>query len=165
MKHFLIILFLLQQLFVAGQTDDPFETAAEKEYRSRNPQLVQPDSNYVRYWCSMEILSSTAENIHRLGLVEIANFLATFHPSCSAKVEFSEWSNEVLFKVLGTYPKETLQLINKNNSLYRGQIVQELRHPVNDLIDIPHLVLELNNVEDSVTLRTRNIILEQLPVK
>ncbi len=108
------------------------------------PSPAEKDSSYIDYWCSTEILRKTAENMDQLDLVMIANFLATFHESCNNNVEYSEWSNELLFKVIRQRPDRFLELITKNSSLSRDYILNELTSPVHEQTDWDNTI---NNIE------------------
>jgi len=144
---------------------DPFEIEYERNYRLSNPHLIKPDSNYLEYWCSIEILNRTHTNIENLSLSEVAAFLATFHPSCTTNIEYSEWSNELLFKVLSLHPESALNIIDKNSSLYRNQIATELANPIHDNIEISQLISKLESVEIESFRRTRDIIIGILKEK
>ena len=161
MRGSLLILLICSSTILVGQTD-PFETEVERNYRLKNRHLSSPDSNYVDYWCSIEILKKTYENLERLSLIEVGDFLATFHPSCKSNVEFSEWSNELLFEVLINYPNETLGILTKNNSLYRSQILSDLANPISDKIEIQSVIKTLNEIDDDYTQKSKMIIIEEL---
>lgn len=145
-----------------NQLPDPFESEDDQIYRLNNPHLITPDSNYVNYWCSFEILKSTSVNLKKLNLIQAGDFLASFHPSCSNNVEFSEWSNKLLFMVLQEYPMETLAILTKNSSLYRNQIFKEIQKPIDDEIDIERLIITLQSIKDDYTKNTKDIIIKAL---
>lgn len=107
----------------------------------------KPDSNYVDYWCSTDILRKTEKNIDNLDLVLVADFLATFHESCENNAEFSEWSNELLFKVISKKPDRFLELISKNSSLSRDYIIDELKSPIHDQIDLDIVADNIEKLE------------------
>ena len=168
MKAILALFTILSFFHSSGQNNqlpDPFETEGEKEYRLSNPHLIKPDSNYLEYWCSIDILKRTHSNIENLSLSEVAEFLATFHPSCNTNVEYSEWSNELLFKVLSLHPESALSIIHKNSSLYRNQIATELSNPIHDNIEISQLTSNLQSINNANLLRTRDIIIGILKEK
>jgi hypothetical protein len=47
--------------------------------------------------CNVEILKETSIKLGRLSKQQMKNFLLTFEDSCEINVEYSEWSNELLF--------------------------------------------------------------------
>lgn len=138
-------LYVLPVILLLGCIDGPSSGDVVKVADPRAPQntealrdeglLEPPDSSYVSYWCSIEILAKTESAIGRLTLVEVADFLATLHPGCNANVEFSEWSNDLLFKVVSERPDRFIELMGKNSSLYRAHILDQLESPVHDNID------------------------------
>lgn len=165
LKSISIIIIALSVSTLFAQSDsqvDPFETEEERSYRYDNPDLSKLDSNYVEYWCSIDILKKTNENYENLNLFAVGDFLATFHPSCKTNVEYSEWSNELLFKVLMGYPNETLAILTKNNSLYRSHILSELSNPISDKIEIQSVIETLNKIDDDYTPKTRMRIIKEL---
>ncbi|MEO8472589.1 MAG: hypothetical protein ABI477_10350 [Chryseolinea sp.] len=79
--------------------------------------------------CDMAIVSRTASRIDLLRDEDVYEFLFTFSNDCKDNVEYSEFSNEVLFKVLLQYPELLSGSLNKD-SLYKDVILQELASPV-----------------------------------
>lgn len=100
----------------------------------------KPDSNYIDYWCSTAILLETEKNLGKLDIVLVANFLATFHESCKNNVEYSEWSNELLFLVISKKPDRVLELLSKNSSLSRDYILNELANPTHEQRDLDKII-------------------------
>jgi len=107
-----------------------------------------PDSSYVDYWCSIEILGETNQTIDDLSLIQVAFFLATFHKDCEKNIEYSEWSNELLFEVLNRQPEYFLQLLSKNDSLDKALILENLKSPINDKLNIHNLIDNLSKIQD-----------------
>ncbi|MEZ4987051.1 MAG: hypothetical protein R2795_18765 [Saprospiraceae bacterium] len=112
----------------------------------------KPDSSYVEFWCSIEVLKKTSENINKLDLVTVAEFLASFHKECANNVEFSEWSNELLFKVAKNKPDFLLKILNKNDSLDKDLIKSEFENPIHDEIDITDVIerIEMSNSPEKI---------------
>ena len=90
--------------------------------------------------CSLEILKATADSLNELDKASISAFLSTFQKGCDKNVEYSEWSNELLFQVVEQYPKLFLKVLHENNSIDQKIILQELKTPVNDEIDLEQLI-------------------------
>ncbi|MEM9528550.1 MAG: hypothetical protein AAGA31_18190, partial [Bacteroidota bacterium] len=76
-----------------------------------------PDSSYLEYWCSIEVLKKTSDALEKLSLSDVGKFLATFHQGCDTNVEYLEWSSELLFEVVQRSPEYLIELLDKNNSL------------------------------------------------
>src|SRR5687768_7465593 len=58
--------------------------------------------------CDIAVLGQIDRNIENLKEKEIKDFLLTFDTSCNNNVEYSEFSNELLFKILD---KHTLTIL------------------------------------------------------
>lgn len=94
------------------------------------------DSSYVDFWCSLEIVENTNENIENLDLTLVAYFLATFHNSCNDNNKYSENANRLLFDVCKKKPDLVHQIISKNTSLDRIEILKQLESPITEKIDL-----------------------------
>ena len=114
------------------------EHSNSEKINKKNPSTEEfvPDSTYVEYWCSTQILKKTAESIENLELATVAEFLASFHKGCKTNVEYSELSNELLFQVTERRPDYLLQLLFKNNSLDKDLIKGEFTSPIHDRIEV-----------------------------
>ncbi|MBL4898667.1 MAG: hypothetical protein JKX76_03350 [Colwellia sp.] len=119
------------------------------------------DSTYVDYWCSSEILKNTEENIDNLNIVIVADFMATLHSSCSDNIEYSEWSNELLFKVLQRRPGLFAQILSKNSSLDTDYIVYELTNPLLDVINL-NQVIDTIQAGDGLSPSTKERVIKAL---
>lgn len=98
--------------------------------------VFQRDSSYVEFWCSSDILLKTDESIENLDLVTVAEFLSAFDRDCKNNVEFSQWSNELLFDVIARKPDMVIGLLSKNTSLDKDLIISTLEDPIHDGIDL-----------------------------
>lgn len=125
-------------------------------------QYDKPDSSYVDYWCSTDILRKTNSKIDKLDLVLVADFLATFHESCNSNVEYTEWSNELLFEVIKRRPDRVLELMNKNSSLSRDYILNELSSPIHDQIDIDEIIDAMKGLNKSHSVEWQLKIIDAL---
>jgi hypothetical protein len=65
--------------------------------------------------CDETVLHFTSGKIGQLSQKEIKDFLLTFGKECEANVEYSEWSNELLFDVLEKQTELTLSTIQKED--------------------------------------------------
>ncbi len=59
--------------------------------------------------CNTEKLIDLSENINDLNLRIVKEFICTFDTVCNTNIEFSEWSNELLFKLV----EKDINLMNK----------------------------------------------------
>jgi hypothetical protein len=89
--------------------------------------------------CNIDIVLSTLNRIDSLSDSEIRLFLKTFSQKCRNNVEFSEFSNEMLFKVLEKHTEAFLRIIcdsNSSDEIDFETIYRELESPLHDLIPV-----------------------------
>jgi hypothetical protein len=85
--------------------------------------------------CDIEKVKLVNDRLDSLSLQLISDFLCTFDSSCASNVEYSEWSNETLFKVMQKAPTLFFQVIERE-FLNSNLLLQEIRSPINDGIDL-----------------------------
>lgn len=83
--------------------------------------------------CDIAILRKTEEHINQLNYVELYDFLYTFSKDCSTNIEYSEYSNELLFKVLEKHTKEFIRCISQEEDISQDYIYAELSTPILDI--------------------------------
>lgn len=111
--------------------------------------------------CDGAILLRTSERIGKLKQDEIRDFLLTFGPECKNNVEYSEWSNELLFSLLDSQTELTLKTIEKEErKIDIDEILNDLNSPINDLIDIKEILVKVDNVK--MNKRFKDRVIEQL---
>ncbi len=129
------------------ESDTATKQLSPNDRTPKESELDKTDMSYVNYWCTTDILRKTEKNIDNLDIALIADFLATFHASCNDNAEYSEWSNELLFKVIGKKPNRFLELISKNSSLSREHIIEELKSPIHEQADLDSIAIEIERLE------------------
>jgi hypothetical protein len=98
--------------------------------------------------CDIVFLGLIDRNIENLKKEEIEDFLLTFHASCSINVEYSEFSNELLFKILDKYTLTILTILESTGKKFKTDIIlNELSSPVNDSFNIEELISKVDNTE------------------
>ena len=85
-------------------------------------------------YCNTNTLLKVSRNIKNLNKTDISEFLSTFHKGCNTYVEFSEWSNELLFQIFNLHTKEVIDLITKTDNFETEVILSALKSPTNDKI-------------------------------
>ncbi|TAH42514.1 MAG: hypothetical protein EYC69_05410 [Bacteroidetes bacterium] len=100
--------------------------------------------------CDIEVLSVVNQNMDNLNLKMVTDFICTFDSSCQINVEYSEWSNETLFKVIDKATDlyfVAFQLDDVETSL----ILDELENPIMD-VDIQRIYNRVKSipVQDSI---------------
>jgi hypothetical protein len=86
------------------------------------------------------VLVPVAENLGKVKQEEIRDFLMTFGEKCKNNVEFSEWSNELLFDLLDRQTELTVRTIEKEeNRIEKSAILNVLSSPLLDRVNVKQL--------------------------
>lgn len=93
--------------------------------------------------CNNEAVKEIKDNIDNLKENQVYNFLCCIHESCATNVEFTEFSNEVLYLLLYKKPELALKTISLHRNVSLSYLKRQLENPINDKIDV-------NNVYKSV---------------
>ncbi len=97
--------------------------------------------------CNISIVREAYQNIENISGELMLQFLKTFGKDCKNNVEFSEFSNETLFKVIQKNPEVFSEILEKNlNQIDFEEIIFNLRNPLHDLIDLD---LTINKIADT----------------
>ncbi len=83
--------------------------------------------------CDIAVVQQTSSNLEQLKYDDIFQFLYTFTKDCSKKIEYSEFSNEVLFKILEKYPNEFIACMHTEKELEAEYIYVQLSTPLLDI--------------------------------
>ena len=81
--------------------------------------------------CNINVILYAYENIDSMSTEAIDIFLNVFSEECNNNVEFSEFSQEMIFEVFGKYPGEVAELITKNDYNMKA-LIAELEAPLLD---------------------------------
>ena len=109
--------------------------------------------------CNIEIVLETNENIENISEDLMLRFLKIFGPECKNNVEFSEFSNETLFKVIQTEPELFCSVIENNkDQVDIGIIISELKSPLHDLIDLELTIDKIASVKTKSSLKNKLIL-------
>ncbi len=92
--------------------------------------IVQP-CDYVCYKCDISKVLVVNENLNNLTLTMVSQFLYTFDSACVNNAEYSEWSNEILFKLIDEAPGIFFQVIEMEIN-DDSAILNEIQNPVCD---------------------------------
>ena len=88
--------------------------------------------------CDIDKLIELSDSMENLKYQTVKNFICTFDSTCKSNIEFSEWSNELLFK-----------LIDKDLDMLNGAL-HELGHNYVELISLelesPVIEVDLNKL-------------------
>lgn len=103
--------------------------------------------------CDGSVVLSTNINVGRLTKKEVREFLLTFGKECQKNVEFSEFSNEVLFQILDKQTTLILETIEKEEKqIELDEILNDLSSPNSDMIVIKDLItkVERSKINESL---------------
>lgn len=107
--------------------------------------------------CNISVVTETFQNIDHVSEDSMLRFLKTFGKDCKNNVEYSEFSNEVLFKLLQSHPEQfCIVLENHKDSIDFSYVIQEIENPLLDLVDLEEtkekIEKSLNDMELKVKL-------------
>src|SRR5690606_24655698 len=110
--------------------------------------------------CDGTVLSTIADKIGKAKQKEIADFLLTFGEECRNNIEYSEWSNELLFVLLDKQTELTIKTIEKEEKkLEMVAILEDLSSPLLDP-DIKNIISRIEKVKIKKELKDK--IIERL---
>ncbi|MEQ8241710.1 MAG: hypothetical protein RIA69_21025 [Cyclobacteriaceae bacterium] len=81
--------------------------------------------------CNIDVILYAHLNIDSMSTKALDIFLNVFSEECNNNAEFSEFGQEMIFKVFSKYPKELAELIAKNNYNMEA-LIGELEAPLLD---------------------------------
>lgn len=111
--------------------------------------------------CDDSILLVTSEKIGQLNQKQITDFLLTLGQECRNNVEFSEWSNEILFSLLDKQTDLTIKTIEKEEKrIEMEEIFDDLSSPIHDLINLKDIISKIEKVKIKKELKDK--IIERL---
>jgi|GEM_PF-2307464 len=117
-------------------------------YKKRKNYFHIGIDNFNKTKCQSEPLRAITRNIDNLNDTLILDFLRTFSVICENNVEFSEWSNEILFKIMEKEPKRLIKLFADNISeLDTTAILKEIDSPIHDMIDIEQIKEKIKSID------------------
>ena len=86
--------------------------------------------------CEIQKITTVYKNVDNLNYQIINEFLCTFDKSCENNVEYSQWSNEMLFKVIENSTDLYFEVLENYNQREKDYLLKELESPIHDGIDI-----------------------------
>lgn len=96
--------------------------------------------------CKIEFVKEVKINIDNLTEEQAYNFLCCIDESCTNNVEFTEFSNEMLYLLLYKKPELALRILSMNSNISLEYIKKQLENPVNDKIDVNNVYKNIENV-------------------
>lgn len=105
--------------------------------------------------CDIEKIKSTNKNIENLNYKIVEEFLTSFDKSCESNVEFSQWSNEILFKVIENSPEIYFAVYQNLDNDDKEHLLKELRNPIHDGIDLNKISERIKTINIPVKLKNK----------
>lgn len=97
--------------------------------------------------CDSDILVRTSEKMGFLNKEEVKSFLMTFGAECKNNVEFSQWSNELLFLLIDAQTEMTLKILEKENKKIEMNVIfEDISSPIHDIRNIPKIIEKAERV-------------------
>lgn len=106
--------------------------------------------------CDIDVVRKTEENLSSLSDDLLKTFLCGFDKKCYTNVEYSEYSNGTLYKVISKYPKRLLQAIDSMhaNGNDVDVIYSEISSPLLDY-DYDSLIEAFQKLEGSSEIKKK----------
>lgn len=82
--------------------------------------------------CEIQIVLALDKQMDNVSYELLYKFLCTFDQSCSNNVEYSQFSNEVLYKAIEMHPGAIVEILSDHPELKREYIYKELSSPLLD---------------------------------
>jgi hypothetical protein len=108
--------------------------------------------------CNVKIVKSLQDSIAQASENLIVRYYQTFDTSCTRDVDFSEWSNQVLFDLLDKRTESALKALSAVNDFTRWLVLRELENPVNPEINLDALAKKISDVKEPSRIKTRVLV-------
>jgi hypothetical protein len=102
-------------------------------------------SSLDRTPCNINAILYSHQNIDSMSTEALDVFLSVFSEECDDNVEFSEFSQEMIFQVFGKYPSEITYLITKNDYNINA-LISELEAPLLDPLVAP-IIMDFKSIK------------------
>ena len=111
--------------------------------------------------CDIGVLGQINVDKDNLNEKDIKDFLFTFDKTCNTNIEYSEFSNELLFMVLDKHTQTMVTVMEKEKkNLETEYILYEISSPINDSFDLKNLITKVDHVK--VAGKLKGQIIEKL---
>lgn len=98
--------------------------------------------------CDMSHFLDLSKKMGQLSHQEIMNFLLTFGEECENNIEYSEWSNELLFDLLDKQTELTVKTIaHETKTIERMTVLKSIEEPIHDGFNIPSIIDKVEKVK------------------
>lgn len=97
--------------------------------------------------CDIKVVTETKQNIDSLTEEQTYKFLCCLSESTSNNIEFSEYSNEVLFLLLSKNAELVLSTLERHKNIAIEPIKTTLENPISDRIDLQEIYGQLQKIK------------------
>ena len=97
-------------------------------------------------------VSDIVEKHDTLDMNIVHDFLLN-KPSDNNIIEYIEWRNELLFKLLDCYPQEMVCILSSFSMEQRESIYNELLVPIHDGIDFKGILSKISSVDKCISIK------------
>lgn len=98
--------------------------------------------------CDMNVLRQVDKWMGTLSPVDVREFFLTFGYECRSNPEYSEWSNELLFKMLQSQTELTIRVLEKHKEQFAlHEILYALSYPVGEGLDINSIIVRVEKLK------------------
>jgi uncharacterized protein (DUF1778 family) len=123
------------------------ENGTESLIKKVKPEITRP--------CDFRTLKETDSLLQRnkeLDNQTYLKFIVNMRLDCSQNVEYSEWNNDLIFKMLERNPKMFIAFLSRyarktNSNEKTDFVLKELRNPIHDGIELNSISQRLNQTE------------------
>ena len=97
--------------------------------------------------CDMAKLLDVSKHVGKVTHQEMIDFLLTFGEECQNNVEYSEWSNELLFELLEKQTELIVKTIaHQSKVIELAAILENLEDPINDSFNLKSIIAKVDKV-------------------
>jgi hypothetical protein len=82
--------------------------------------------------CDIDKVKAIEKNYANLTYPTVQQFLCTLDESCKTNVEYSEWSNEIIYKLLNKHAALFFEVLTKEKSINKRVLLTEIENPLLD---------------------------------
>lgn len=104
---------------------------------------------YTSEKCLAAVAAMEETHADRISQQIVSTFLETLiSNNCQGSAEYSEWSNEALFKAMEKYPTTFFSVLRASSRSIQRKVDQELGQPIHDLINYPRINESISKITD-----------------
>ena len=104
-------------------------------------------TNVASIKCNLKALNKLYTNLDSLDINTAREFFLTFSDRCNSKVEYLEWSNELLFQFLQKNPEKFIEALSYGKNYELDNIYKNLESPIHDGIDLNKIFNKVEAIE------------------